>query len=60
MPSWEVEWSMRGTAVVEADDSDEAESIVTEALTNFETYQLDEIDVEETEMLETVEREDDD
>lgn len=51
---------MRGTAVVEADDSDEAESIVTEALTNFETYQLDEIDVEETEMLETVEREDDD
>lgn len=59
MPSFEVEWSMRGTAVVEADDVDEAEALVTEALTNFETYHLDEIDVEETEMLQTTERDDD-
>lgn len=59
MPSFEVEWSMRGTAVVEADDVDEAEALVTEALTNFETYHLDEVDVEETEMLQTTERDDD-
>lgn len=59
MPSFEVEWSMRGTAVVEADDVDEAEALVTEALTNFETYHLDEIDVEETEMLQTTEGDDD-
>jgi DNA replicative helicase MCM subunit Mcm2 (Cdc46/Mcm family) len=59
MASFEVEWRMSGTAVVEADDVDEAESLVTDALMNFETYHLDEIDVDETEMVETNERDDD-
>lgn len=60
MPSFEVEWRMTGSAVVDADDTEEAEQIVTDALTNFETYHLDEIEVEETEMLEVFPRDDDD
>lgn len=60
MPLYEVEWSMRGTARVEADDSDEAEQIVTDALSGFETYQLETYDVEETECIDTQEVEPDD
>lgn len=60
MPLYEVEWSMRGTARAEADDKDEAEEIVTDALKGFETYPLETYDVEETECVDTQEVEDDD
>lgn len=60
MSLYEVEWSMRGTAKVEADDVNEAEQIVTDALRGFETYPLDEYDVDETECIDTVEVESDD
>lgn len=59
MAKFEVEWAMRGTAVVEADDVDEAEQIVTDALQGFETYPLEEYEVDETECLDTTPREDD-
>lgn len=60
MAKFEVEWAMRGTAKVEAEDRDEAEQIVTDALQGFETYPLEEYDVEETEMLDTMPVDDDD
>lgn len=60
MALFEVEWSMRGTARVEADDRDEAEEILTDALKGFETYPLETYDVEETECIDTQEVEPDD
>lgn len=60
MPKFEVEWLMRGTATVEADDRDEAEQIVTDALRGFETYPLEEYDVDDTECVDVQEVGDDD
>lgn len=59
MPKFEVHWSANGTAVVEADDADEAGELITEAITNFETVMLDSVDVEETEVIDTQLAEDD-
>jgi len=53
MPLYEVEWTARGNATVEADDADEAEQLITEAVTNFETLMLDSVDVEEVEVIDT-------
>lgn len=51
MGLYEVEWSARGTATVEADDLDEAEQLVTEGLRYFDTSQFEEFDVDDTEIL---------
>lgn len=53
MPRYEVRWSANGTASVEADDADEAEQLISEAITNFETVMLDSVDVENTEVIDT-------
>lgn len=53
MPRYEVRWSANGTAAVEADDADEAEQLISEAITNFETVMLDSVDVENTEVIDT-------
>lgn len=60
MPRFEVDWRMSGTATVDADDAGEAESLVSEALHDFETYRLEEIDVDDTEVSDITEVEDDD
>lgn len=54
MPKFEIEWRSRGTAVVEADDATEAGLVLEDALNNFETLLLDEIDVDEV-MVDTPE-----
>jgi hypothetical protein len=53
MPRFNIDWSMAGTAVVEADDLDEAESIMTEAMDNWDSSMLDEVDVDSTSCDET-------
>ena len=60
MALYEVEWSARGTAVVEADDLDEAESLVCEAITDLDHTMLESVDVEETEVLDSKPTEADD
>lgn len=60
MGLYEVEWSARGTAVVEADDLDEAESLVCEAITDLDHTMLESVDVEETEVLDSKPTEADD
>ncbi len=46
MPTYDVDWEMRGSAVVEADDPEEALELVTEAVTNFDVSQLEQWGVE--------------
>ena len=53
MALYEVEWSARGTATVEADDLDEAESLVCEAISDLDHTMLDTVSVDETEVLES-------
>ena len=53
MALYEVEWSAHGTATVEADDIDEAEALVCEAVADFDHTMLDVINVDETEVLES-------
>lgn len=48
MPQFELDWSMQGRALVEADDADEAEQILHEGLANLDSSMFDEIDVNET------------
>lgn len=50
MPMYDVEWEMQGTAVVEADDPEEARELVVEAITNFDTLQLEQWGVDEHEI----------
>lgn len=47
MPRFEVEWSAQGRAVIEADDADEAETLLSEGLRNLDHSMFDEVDVEE-------------
>lgn len=47
MARFELEWTMQGRCVVEADDADEAESILSDGLLNLDHSMFDEIDVEE-------------
>lgn len=58
MPRFEVDWRMKGSAVVEADDLAEARSVVAEAVENFESYRLDEVDIEDVETLDAMEVDD--
>ena len=53
MALYDVEWSAKGTAKVEADDLDEAESLVCEAISDLDHTMLEAVDVEETEVLDT-------
>jgi len=53
MALYEVKWTARGSATVEADDADEAERLVSEGLTYFDTSQFEEFDVDETEITDT-------
>ena len=50
MPRYDVDWEASGTAVVEADDPDEARELVAEAVQNFDVSQLEQWDVEEHEI----------
>ena len=42
-----IEWSMNGSAVIEADDEDEAEVLLHEGLENFETVAFEQFLVAE-------------
>lgn len=47
MPKFELEWSLQGTAKIEADDADEAEALLAEGLSNLDSTMFDEVDVDE-------------
>lgn len=47
MARFELEWTAQGRAVIEADDADEAETLLTEGLLNLDSSMFDEVDVEE-------------
>lgn len=44
---FELEWSLSGRAVVEADDSAEAEDILSDSLLGLDSTMLEEVDVYE-------------
>lgn len=48
MSNWAIDWQMEGTAIIEADDEDEAESLAADALRDFTTYAFDEFEVDDT------------
>jgi hypothetical protein len=48
MPKFALEWTVQGSAVIEADDADEAERILHDCLGNFDTSMMEEFDVLET------------
>ena len=45
MAQFELEWTMTGRAIIEADDADEAELILQEGLANLDATMFDEFDV---------------
>lgn len=45
MPLYELEWSMQGKAVIEADDPDEADELLQAGLENLDSSQFEEVDV---------------
>jgi len=45
MAQFELEWTMTGRSIIEADDVDEAELILQEGLANLDTTMFDEFDV---------------
>jgi len=45
MALYELEWSASGSAVIEADDPDEAEQILHEGLANLDSSMFEEVDV---------------
>lgn len=47
MALFELEWTLQGRAVVEADDSDEAEQLLAEGLTNLDSSMFEEVDVDD-------------
>lgn len=61
MPKFDLEWAMYGRAVIEADDSDEAEQILHDGLSSFDTSMFEQFDVDSTKTtdVEPVEPEDD-
>ena len=48
MPKYEVEWEMTGSAVIEADNEDEAKELAEDALGDFATYSFEEFNMDET------------
>lgn len=60
MAMYELQWTCSGRAVVEADDSDEAERILHDGLIGFDTSMFEEFDVDETTTDEVEEQTDDD
>lgn len=56
---YDVDWEASGTAVVEADDPQEARDLVTEAVSSFDVSQLEQWDVEDTAMTSVKETHDD-
>lgn len=59
MPRFELEWSLTGRAVIEADDADEAEQILHEGLSNLDSSMFEEVDVLDI-TTDSIEGEDDD
>jgi hypothetical protein len=59
MPKFNLEWSVTGSAVIEADDADEAEQILHEGLANLDSSMFEEVDVLETTTDEVLEVGDD-
>lgn len=53
MTLWNVDWAASGTAVVEADNADEAESLVTDAVEDFDTLMLEEFQVDFVKITDT-------
>ncbi|AVE00763.1 hypothetical protein SEA_TESLA_17 [Mycobacterium phage Tesla] len=53
MPKYDVEWEARGRLVVEADDPEEAEQIVFEAVSDFDHTMAEAIDVEGVDIIST-------
>ena len=47
MAQFELEWTMTGRAVIEADDSDEAEQILHESMAKLDSSMFEELDVDE-------------
>lgn len=47
MPKYAIDWTMTGTAVIEADDEDEAEALGADALRDFETYNFEEFEIDD-------------
>lgn len=45
MAHFEIEWTMTGRAIIEADDVDESELILQEGLANLDASMFDEFDV---------------
>lgn len=45
MAQFEIEWTMTGRAIIEADDVDESELILQEGLANLDASMFDEFDV---------------
>lgn len=61
MPRFDLEWAMYGRVVIEADDPGEAEQIMHDGLTAFDTSMFEQFDVDSTETtdVELCEPEDD-
>ena len=61
MPKFDIEWAMYGRAVIEADDSGEAQQILADGLESFDTSMFEQVDVDSSEIMdvELVEPEDD-
>jgi hypothetical protein len=57
---FELQWTISGRALIEADDADEAEKILHEGLANLDSSMFDEIDVDETTTDDVEEQDDDD
>lgn len=53
---FEMCWRCEGSATVEADDADEAEDLMRDALEHFSTMDLESFDVDDTEITETTEK----
>jgi len=56
MPTYDVDWEMQGTAVVEADDPTEARELVGESISNFDVSQLEQWGVDEHEITDVREK----
>lgn len=46
MPTFEIEWTAKGTTTLEADDEDEARILLCDGVENFEHTMFDTIEIE--------------
>jgi hypothetical protein len=53
MPIFDCTWRMYGSARVEADDADEAEEILGEAMSTWSSMDLESMDVDGMEVIDT-------